>query len=157
VTQPVVAPGTFTVAPTATSAATAISALDYKPGPLFDFARGDFARDGTGRIITASPHVTWAQRQIKRVLTRRRTSPLYSPEYGTALDLDIRERGRANRESMVAADIRSQLRADPMTMDATQFRFEYTGHGRTVNLSLHISPTVGSPTDIGFPSLFTQQ
>jgi hypothetical protein len=144
----------FTVAPAVDAATRATSAVAYRPAPMFDFARGDFVRDGTGRIVTANGHVAWAQRQIKRVLTRRRSSPLYRPDFGTALDLDIQGASRSLREAAIIADVRSQLEADPATLSATQFAFLYTD--RRVFVNMHLRPTEGSPVDVGFPGLYSQ-
>jgi hypothetical protein len=149
-------PPTFAVPQTRTGAVTPTAAQLYPPAPLFDFVRGDFVRDGAGRIMRADGWTAWAQRSIKTILTRKRTSPLYSPEFGTSLDLDVLHRGRVARENAVHLDVRATLRRDPATLDVDQFTFTYTNGGRTAALSCRLTPTLGLPTTINVPNIFTQ-
>ncbi len=105
---------------------------DYGEGPypggkdlLFDFARGDFVLDGSGRLQRADAHASWQQWCLKTLLTKRSTCLAYGQAIG--IDDVLHEKDPKVVESLLTRTITQALLANPRTEAVGGFAFAWQG------------------------------
>ena len=97
----------------------------YKPSAYFDFARGDFRRDGANRIAPADGKNAFIQWCLKAISTERMTRTGYHSDYG--VELEKLPSDRAEAESIIEREVREALMVNPATEDV--YGFDYTWEG----------------------------
>jgi hypothetical protein len=100
---------------------------EYGESWLFDFARGDFVVDGTGRVVIADGHTAWAQWCMMAVTTQRFAYPVYGNDYGAELDEAVRQKDRGAVEADVEQTVTETLLIDPRTKLVRDFAFRWEG------------------------------
>lgn len=120
---------------------------EYPGSYGFDFEKGEFARDGAGRVRAADGREAWKQWCVKAVLTQRFAFLAYGRAYGTEVDEALRNPTRAAVEMDVERTITEALLADPRTEKVGGFAFEWAGDQLWV--SFMATPVVGPPARIG--------
>ncbi|MBO8169358.1 MAG: DUF2634 domain-containing protein [Thermoanaerobacteraceae bacterium] len=110
---------------------------------LFDFEKGDFVVDGTGRVVEADGHTAWVQWCVKTVLTERFAHVIYSIDYGTEIKQALKQPSRKAVEAELERVITEALLVDPRTERVTDFAFEWDGD--IVKVSFTTVPVVGPP------------
>jgi len=121
-------------------------APEYPKSYLFDFEKGDFVRDGTGRIVVCDGHTAWVQWCIKAVMTERFSCLAYSGNYGVEIDGALKQPTRAAVETEVERTITEALLADPRTYAVRDFSFEWRGNELCVSFT--VIPVVGEAARI---------
>ena len=118
----------------------------YPESYFFDFEKGDFVRDGAGRIVIADGHRAWVQWCIKAVITERFSYLAYSGNYGAEIDEALKQPTRAAVETEVERTITEALLADPRTYAVRDFSFEWRGD--ELYVSFTVIPVVGEASRI---------
>lgn len=114
---------------------------EYPKSYLFDFEKGDFARDGTGKVIIADGHTAWVQWCVKTVLTERFAYLIYSNDYGVEIEKALTEKQRKAVESEIERTITEALLMNIRTESVTDFLFEWEGDNLLV--SFIATPVIG--------------
>lgn len=104
----------------------------------FDFVKGDFVQDGTGKIQKASPYDAWVQWCLKTVNTQRWAFMSYNDDIGVEIEEAFRETSKKAIESELMKTIDEALMADPYerTVYVRDFKFDWGVD------SLHVTLTV---------------
>ena len=110
---------------------------------FFDFVKGDFVMDGTGRVIQTDGHAAWAHWCVKAVLTERLAHVIYSSGYGCEVEHARRQPSRQAIEAELERVITEALLADPRTEMVRDFRFSWEGDQLTVIFTA--VPVIGNP------------
>jgi hypothetical protein len=118
-------------------------APQYGKSWLFDFEKGDFVLDGTGRVVEADGHTAWVQWCVKTVLTQRFAHVIYSFDYGTELEEALKQPSRKAVEAELERVITEALLVDPRTEMVRDFTFEWEGDA--VKVSFTAVPVIGPP------------
>lgn len=114
---------------------------EYPESYLFDFEKGEFVRDGAGRIAIADGHTAWVQWCIKAVMTERFTHLIYSSDYGVEIENALKQPTRAAKEADLERTITEALMIDPRTKAVKDFSF--TWEGDQLWVAFTIEPTIG--------------
>ena len=109
--------------------------IRYLPSLEFDFALGDFVRDGANKLVSCDGHKAWQQWCLKAVLTERFACLAYGPDIGTETE-DQAERTRAAKELALERTITEALLVDQRTEYVRGFVFDWQSD------ALYISFTV---------------
>lgn len=115
----------------------------YGKSWLFDFEKGDFVMDGTGRIVEADGHTAWSQWCVHAVLTERFAYVIYSTDFGTEIEQALKQPSRKAVEAELERVITEALLVDPRTERVTDFAFVWDGD--IVTVSFTAVPVIGSP------------
>lgn len=115
----------------------------YGKSWLFDFAKGDFVVDGSGRVVEADSHTAWAQWCVKAVLTERFAYVIYSTDYGSEIEQALKQPSRKAVEAELERVITEALLADPRTQVVRDFSFRWQGD--QVFVAFTVVPVIGSP------------
>lgn len=99
----------------------------YDKSYLFDFEKGDYVKDGAGRIVITDGHTAWKQWCIKAVLTQRFAFLAYGWDYGVEIDEATRSPARQVVEMEVKRTITEALLADLRTEVVNDFSFRWEG------------------------------
>ena len=121
-------------------------APEYPKSYLFDFEKGDFVKDGTGRIVVCDGNTAWVQWCIKAVMTERFSCLAYSRNYGVEIEEALKQPTRAAVETEVERTITEALLADPRTYAVRDFLFEWRGN--ELYVSFTVIPVVGGAARI---------
>jgi len=113
---------------------------------FFDFAKGDFAVDGAGRVVEADGHTAWVQWCVKTVLTERFAYLIYSTDYGTEIEQALKQPSRKAVEAELERVIMEALLVDMRTQTVKDFKFEWEGD--TVKVTFTAVPVVGPPEQV---------
>lgn len=128
--------------------------IGYFNSIAFDFEKGDFVLDGSGKIQIAGGIEAWIQFCTKMLMTERFDHLAYSSGTGTELRTVNSVSDLKEQESLLEKNITESLLSDPQgrTESVKDFRFEHAGSdsitvtftitgvkGDTVDLSLGIS------------------
>lgn len=119
--------------------------IEYPPSWLFDFARGDFVKDSSGRPLRCDGWTAWVQWCFKTVLTPRFQHLIYSSDYGTEFE-HIPSSDRTLAEAHITTTVRDALTIDRRTASVVDFAFEWEGDG--VRVSFTPIPTLPPPTPV---------
>lgn len=114
----------------------------YPKSYLFDFEKGDFVRDGTGKVLTSDGHTAWVQWCTKTLLTERFSHLAYSFNYGVEIEKAVKEKSRKTIETEIERTITEALLIDPRTESVSDFSFEW--NGESLFVSMLAIPVVGS-------------
>jgi len=115
----------------------------YGKSWLFDFAKGDFVVDGSGRVVQADGHTAWVQGCVKTVMTERFAYLIYSTDYGSEVEQALKQPSRKAVEAELERVITEALLVDPRTKMVKDFVFEWEGDA--VKVSFTVVPVVGPP------------
>lgn len=85
----------------------------YRRSVYFDFAKGDFVRDGANRLVESSGTEAWIQWCIKCLQTQRYAHLAYSTDYGIDYETVFSCTTRAEAENELTREITEALGADP--------------------------------------------
>lgn len=96
-----------------------------KQSLYFDFNKGDFAIDRSGRLQTATPYETWIQWCLKTVYTQRWSCLAYSDQIGVELEEALETTGRGAQESYIKRTITEALLADPYGRTKRVYGFSF--------------------------------
>ncbi|WP_213997065.1 DUF2634 domain-containing protein [Tepidanaerobacter syntrophicus] len=113
----------------------------YPKSYLFDFEKGDFVRDGAGKILVADGHTAWVQLCTKTLLTERFAYLSYSSDYGVEIEKVMKEKSRKTIETEIERTITEALLADPRTESVSDFSFEWSGDSLLVSMTA--TPVIG--------------
>jgi hypothetical protein len=119
------------------------NSVQYPPGWLFDFQKGDFVTDGAGRMVMADGLTTWAQWCIKAVMTQRFAHLIYSTDYGCEHGQVRKQPSRAAALSEVERTISETLLVDPRTQSVKDFNFSWKGDELVTAFT--VVPVIGDP------------
>lgn len=97
----------------------------YKGSSYFDFATGDFALDGGGRVMPASGFDAWKQWCIKTIATQRRGYRNYTEGLGIEGEEAMAQPTAALQQLALETTITEALLADPYgrTVEVRDFRW----------------------------------
>lgn len=98
----------------------------YCPSVLWDYEKGDFAVDGTGRIAEAEGLEAYIQWCVKTVQTERYTCLAYDDDIGTEME-SLDDDDPLAAESEIERTITEALMIDPRTEDVGDFTFSSEG------------------------------
>jgi hypothetical protein len=101
----------------------------YKPSVYFDYALGDFRRDGANKLVMADGKEAWKQWCIKTVLTERLDRMSYSSDIGTELEDALKQADRQAVESALERTITEALMVNPKTEYVRGFNFIWDSDG----------------------------
>lgn len=98
-----------------------------KSSAYFDFVKGDFAQNLSGKIIKATPYDTWVQWCLKTVNTQRWAFLSYNDDIGVEIEEAFKENSKAAIESEIMRTIDEALIADTLgrTIYVKDFRFKW--------------------------------
>lgn len=99
----------------------------YRPSVYFDFAKGDFSRDGANRMIEASGKEAYMQWCFKVVATERSTRLAYSNRIGTEMEYAAAQPDHESVEASVERTIIEALMVNPKTEYVREFEFSWSG------------------------------
>ncbi len=118
----------------------------YPVSYLFDFEKGEFVRDGAGRVVTADGHTAWKQWCIKAVLTERFACLAYGWDYGAEMENALKNPTRKAVEMNIERAITEALLVDPRTEQVRNFTVRWEGD--QVWVSFVAVPVVGGEVKI---------
>ena len=87
--------------------------IGYRPGVAFDWATGDFVRDGRNNLMEATGVDSWKQWCINCIQTERYKHLAYSEDYGIEIEEAFKATTREEAESILTRQIVEALEADP--------------------------------------------
>ena len=85
----------------------------YKGSYFFDFATGDFALDGAGRVMPATGYDAWRQWCIKTIATQRNAYYNYTAGLGIEGEEALAHKSAALQQLALETTITEALLADP--------------------------------------------
>lgn len=89
------------------------STIKYRNGLAFDYATGDFKRDGKNNILDSNGIESWKSWCINCLQTERYKHLAYSTDFGIELDLVFAAKSREEAESILNLQITEAIMADP--------------------------------------------
>lgn len=117
-----------------------------KPAPLFDFERGDFVRDGAGRVLFADGRDAYAV-WVDKMLHTQLGGCLCYTQHGVDGDGAMREAGREASEAAWERTISEALLAHPATYRVYGFKFDWRAD--SVDISFTVQPHTWPAFDAG--------
>lgn len=94
----------------------------------FDFEKGDFVQDASGKLVEAEPFEAWVDWCNKALRTTRYKHLIYSADYGQEFeDLLRRHLTREANESEIKRMVTECLMVNPYTDRVENFKFQWTG------------------------------
>jgi uncharacterized protein YndB with AHSA1/START domain len=130
-------------APPAVVQNTGVGGVRYGRSWEFDFAKGDFKVDGTGRVHGVDGHSAWVQWCVKTVLTPRRAYLAFTAGYGCEVEDAMRlAASRREVESEVTRTVTEALLGDSRTRAVSNFAF--TWNGDEIHVSFTAEPIIGT-------------
>ena len=101
----------------------------YKPSVYFDYALGDFRRDGANKLVTAEGKEAYMQWCVKTVLTERLDRMAYSSDIGTELEDALKQVDLQAVESAMERTITEALMVNKRTEYVRNFEFTWDSDG----------------------------
>ncbi len=101
----------------------------YKPSVYFDYALGDFRRDGANKLVTAEGKEAYMQWCVKTVLTERLDRTAYSSDIGTELEDALKQEDHQAVESAMERTITEALMVNKRTEYVRNFEFTWDSDG----------------------------
>lgn len=101
----------------------------YKPSVYFDYALGDFRRDGANKIVVADGKEAWRQWCIKSAITERLVHLSYSSDIGTEIENALKQADTDAVESSLERTITEALMINPRTEYVRGFEFSWESDG----------------------------
>ncbi len=99
----------------------------YRPSVFFDFASGDFKRDGANRMVEATGKEAYMQWCMKVIATERDAFLAYSTRIGTEMEYAAAQPDHASVEASVERTVTEALMVNPKTEYVRGFEFSWTG------------------------------
>lgn len=100
----------------------------YKQSFFFDYATGDFLRDGANRLVLAEGREAFCQWCLKQCVTERGTKLAYSDKIGVEIVKAAQEESDVKAiESAIQRTITEALMVNPETEYVKNFRFAWGG------------------------------
>lgn len=100
----------------------------YKQSFFFDYATGDFLRDGANRLVLAEGREAFCQWCLKQCATERGTKLAYSDKIGVEIGKAVREESDVKAiESAIQRTLMEALMVNPETEYVKNFRFAWDG------------------------------
>lgn len=99
----------------------------YKPSVYFDFASGDFKRDGAYKMVTATGKEAYMQWCQKVVMTERDACLAYTTDIGVEKEAALSKGDRAAVESALEKTITEALMVNNHTEYVRSFEFTWEG------------------------------
>ncbi len=121
----------------------------YAPAPLWDYDKGDFAADGSGRVVYGSGRDAWIQWCAKTLMTQRWAHLGYSGIIGVESDEALALPDRKAQESALERTAAEALLADPFgrTRSVRDFTFDWQG-GDSLRMSCTAYGADGNSAEI---------
>lgn len=116
----------------------------FPSAPLFDFSRGDFVRDYTGKLVMADGYTAWQQWCIKTLQTQQAAYPIYPRTHGIHLAGLRNNWPRAVLEADQRHRVTWALTRTRRTLRVDGFVFTYPAAG-VCEMSCVPVPAQGSP------------
>ena len=85
----------------------------YRNGISFDYATGDFRRDGTNKILDSDGIESWKSWCTNCLMTERYAHLAYSSDFGISTAAAMQAGSREEAESILVREITEALLADP--------------------------------------------
>ncbi|MEG1562159.1 MAG: DUF2634 domain-containing protein [Bacteroides sp.] len=104
---------------------TAAEEQKYKPSVYFDYALGDFRRDGAGKIAVAEGHEAYAQWCVKVTMTERMEHLAYNSDIGTEMIDALSQVDTEAVKSAIERTITEALMVNKETEYVRDFEFTY--------------------------------
>lgn len=101
----------------------------YKPSVYFDYALGDFRRDGANKLVIADGKEAYMQWCIKTVRTERLDRMAYSSDIGTELEDALKQADQQAVESAMERTITEALMVNKRTEYVRNFEFTWDSDG----------------------------
>jgi hypothetical protein len=98
----------------------------YKPSIYFDFEKGDFVRDGAGKLMQSTGREAYMQWCIKVVMTERFDHLAYGTDIGTEMVDAFSQADRAATESAIERTINECLMVNPKTEYVREYSFTWS-------------------------------
>lgn len=118
---------------------------EYKKSYLFNFEKGDFVRDGSGRVVVANGQQAWEQWCQKALMTARYAYLAYSKDYGTEAE-SFRNFHSEVMQAEIERDFTEALLVSPRTLAVKDFNF--TREGEELYVSCTAVPVIGDPAKL---------
>lgn len=99
----------------------------YKRSVKWDVEKGDFARDGAGRMVECDGREAYMIWCFKTAQTERYTCLAYPPAIGTEMEAALEDDDEETVESMVQRTITDALMVNPRTDFVRDFVFSWDG------------------------------
>ena len=99
----------------------------YRPSVFFDFAAGDFRRDGANRMVEATGKEAYMQWCMKVTATERDAFLAYSTRIGTEMEYAAAQPDHASVEASVERTVTEALMVNPKTEYVRGFDFSWEG------------------------------
>ncbi len=109
----------------------------FWPGPLYDFSKGDFARNGANQVIMANGHDEYMIWVMKCIRTQIGTCACY-PEFGIDLDGSLEEGTYEAIQASLEKTITEGLMRNPRTERVHDFSVEFNGD--TIKIFFIVDP-----------------
>lgn len=101
--------------------------IRYKRSAAWDFQKGDFIRDGTGKIVQAAGRDNYATWCVKVSTTERFAHLAYPNSIGAELEAAKQEQSREAAELSLERTITEAITVNPRTEYVRDFEFEWDG------------------------------
>ena len=104
----------------------------------FDFEKGDFLLDQSGKAVSATPYEAWCQWCLKTVYTQRFAYLGYSDQVGAEIHEALNAPSKQAAQSMLIKTISDACMADPYgrTLRVYDFMFNWLPDGVEVKFTL---------------------
>lgn len=104
------------------------SPIGYRNGIAFDYATGDFVRDGKNKMVDSTGIESWKSWIINCLSTKRYAYLAYSTDFGIDTDAAFRATSRNEAESILTREITEAIMADPYqrTQYIEDINYEWT-------------------------------
>ena len=99
----------------------------YRPSVYFDFATGDFKRDGANRMVGATGKEAYMQWCMKVTATERDAFLSYSTRIGTEMEYAAAQPDHPSVEASVERTVTEALMVNPKTEYVRGFSFSWEG------------------------------
>lgn len=108
----------------------------YKRSVRWDFAKGDFVRDGANRMVEADGRTAFATWCYKIAQTERFRCMAYPNSIGTEMERAMADSDEKTVESMVQRTITEAMMVNPRTEWVREFVFTWNGDDMTCSFSV---------------------
>ena len=112
----------------------------YKESVKWDWEKGDFVRDGTGKMVISSGHEAFIDWVLKAISTERMSCLAYDSDYGTEFDGIMQYDNNDRIENEIEKTITEALMVDPRTEYVRDFSFERDGDQLFVTFAMKGKP-----------------
>lgn len=120
----------------------------YLPSPLFDVATGEFAVDGSGKMLYGTGYDAWVLWCTKAVSTQRWAHLAYHSWTGVEAEEAFREPDRGAQELALIRTITEALLADPKGRTVRVYEFACEWLGDWVSVSFRVLGANGDTASI---------